>query len=230
MSEQNLSQQIAETIYKKITVSGEFAPGMKLPGENELCTLLGVSRSTLREAIRILASQGVLHVYRGKGTYVSEELRPFGEFSLGDLEHTRMRLHDLFEARLIFEPQTAALACRRASDRELEEIIKKGREVEQVIRSGQDRTEADQAFHSAIVAASHNEFLQHLVPLISSAVEEAIAYGGMQGILAEDTLRDHALLIEFLSRRDADGAAQAMAVHLRRSLLSMGLEQFYPEG
>ena len=69
-TEKNLAQQVADTILSYITIEKKFVPGDKLPNENEFSAQLQVSRATLREAIRILASHNVLEIKRGKGTFV----------------------------------------------------------------------------------------------------------------------------------------------------------------
>ena len=219
MRNKSLSQKTADTIYEMILAGEDLHPGDRLPGENELSERLGVSRGTLREAIRSLASQGVLEVYRGKGTFIAEENRPFGDFGLGQLEQFRARLKDLFEARLLFEPRTAELACRRATEEELAEILRLGGEVLALILADRDRTERDQAFHRAIVAASHNDFLLRLVPVIDHAIEDAIRFHAAGEMLAgdemaRDTLRDHGMLMDFLRERNGPGASHAMAVHI----------------
>ena len=111
MEKKNLSRQVADDIYRMIAVTQELKPGQQLPGEMILSDQLGVSRATLREAIKSLVSQGVLKVYRGKGTFVSESMESFVSFGLDELDMNRSRVRDLFEARLLFEPQMAALAC-----------------------------------------------------------------------------------------------------------------------
>ena len=166
MSKQNLSQQTAQRLYTDIVVERQFQPGEKLPNELDLAKRLGVSRATLREAIRTLADQRVLEVRRGRGTFVPKETEGQEDFGFSQLDRVKGRLRDLFELRSIFEPCTAALACRRASPEELEDILKKGAAVEACIRAGRDRTQADQAFHTAIVRAAHNEFLLRLLPII----------------------------------------------------------------
>ena len=118
-----------------------------------------------------------------------------------------------------------ALACRRAAPEELSDILEKGAAVEQCIRAGRDRTQADQAFHTAIVRAAHNEFLLRLLPIIHQAVSTAVERGEHREQLAEDTLRDHALLLEFLKKRDGEGAEHAMAIHMRHSMDVMGLKE-----
>ena len=179
MSKRNLSQQTAERLYNSIVAEGTLRPGDKLPNEVELSQQLGVSRATLREAIRELAARGVLEVRRGRGTFVSEEVADIEDFGFSGLER-----------------------C---------------------IRAGQDRTEADRDFHAAIVRAAHNEFMVRLLPVIHQAVAAAVESGEHGEQLAEDTLRDHALLLEFLAKRDGEGAEHAMAIHMCRSMEVMGL-------
>ena len=225
MPKQNLSQQTADRLYTAIVVERQFQPGEKLPNELELSQQLGVSRATLREAIRTLTAQGVLEVHRGRGTFVAEQVENMDSFGFSCLERVRGQLRDLFELRTMFEPRCAALACRRATLEELEEILQRGAEVERCIRTKRDRTQADQAFHTAIVRAAHNEFLLRLLPMIHQAVSTAVERGEQKEQLAEETLRDHALLLEFLKKRDGAGAEHAMAIHMLHSMDVMGLEQ-----
>ena len=219
----SLSQQVADTIYHMIVEEKVFQPGDQLPNENELSEQLGVSRATLREASRILVSQGILEIYRGKGTFIAQDMKAFGDFGLENLERIRIRLKDLYEARLLFEPELTAIACRRATDEEIAEILRIGVEVEQTIHAGKDRTEIDQAFHRAIVTASHNDFMMRLIPIINRAVEESILLNSGNRTLAEDTLRDHALVMDFLKKRDCGGAKQAMSIHIHHAISTLNL-------
>lgn len=225
MEKKSLAQQTAEGLYARIVAEGRPGPGEKLPNELELSQELGVSRTTLREAIRSLVTQGVLEVRRGKGTFVSEQVGEIEDFGFGGLERVKGQLRDLFELRSIFEPQAAKLACLRATEEELSDILEKGAAVEACIRSGQDRVEADGAFHAAIVRATHNEFMVRLLPLIHRAVYTAVGTGEHGERLAADTLRDHALLLEFFRRRDGAGAEHAMAIHMRHAMDEMDLER-----
>lgn len=219
----NLAQKTAERLYEQIAVEGRPAPGDKLPNEVELASALGVSRATLRESIRILVSRGVLEVRRGRGTFVSAGAKESGDFGFGALGGVKGQLRELFELRMIVEPQVAALACERAGGEELEEILKRGKAVEECIRMGADRTQADREFHAAIVRAAHNEFMMRLLPIINQAVETAVTSVSHGEKLAEDTLRDHALLMEFFQKRDPEGTRHAMAIHMRHAMDEMGL-------
>ena len=223
MEKQSLTQQTAQRLYGRIVTEGGLAPGDKLPNELDLSRELGVSRTTLREAVRMLVAQGVLEVRRGKGTFVSARVEDIDDFGFAGLRRVKGQLRDLFELRSIFEPQAAMLACRRATVEERADILARGKEVEHCIRSGADRTRADAAFHAAIVRATHNEFMVRLLPLIQRAVATAVETGEKAERLAADTLRDHALLLEFFARGDAEGARHAMAIHMRHAVDEMGL-------
>ncbi|NLF35121.1 MAG: FadR family transcriptional regulator [Clostridiales bacterium] len=225
MKKKSLSQRSAERLYNMVVVEKRVAPGEKLPNEVALSRTLGISRTTLREAIRTLAAQGVLEVYRGKGTFVSRRVEEIEDFGFSRLGRVRGQLRDLFELRAIFEPQAARLACQRASEEELAEILARGAEVARCIDSGEDRAAADLAFHSAIVRATHNEFMVRLLPMIHQAVETAVATGENAGQLAEHTRRDHALLLDFFRGRDPQGARHAMAIHMLHSIEVLGLAQ-----
>jgi DNA-binding FadR family transcriptional regulator len=219
----SLSQQTADRLYTLIVIEHRLAPGEKLPNEVDLARELGVSRTTLREALRALAAQGVLESHRGRGTFVAHQADRLNDFGFSQLDQVRGQLRDLFELRQIFEPSAARLACQRATDQERAEILARGREVEQCIQAGQDRTDADRAFHAAIVRATHNEYMMRLLPTISQAVETAVETSQQSQQLAEDTRRDHALIMDFFEKGDALGAEHAMAIHLHHSVDLMGL-------
>ena len=119
MEKKSRAQQTAERLYNSIVAEGTLRPGDKLPNEVELSQQLGVSRATLREAIRELAARGVLEVRRGRGTFVSEEVADIEDFGFSGLERLQGQLRDLFELRSIFEPKAARLACQRATEEEL---------------------------------------------------------------------------------------------------------------
>ena len=225
MEKLSLSQQTARRLYNLIAAEKKLSPGEKLPNELELSQEMGVSRTTLREAIRELVIQGVLEVRRGRGTFVSRRVEEIEDFGFSALDQVKGQLRDLFELRAVFEPEMAALACRRASPEELADILAQGDRVAAAIQAGEDRTQADRDFHAAIVRATHNEFMARLLPVISQAVETAIVSGDHKDRLAEYTLRDHALLMEFFTKRDPEGARCAMAVHMRHAMDEMGLER-----
>ena len=121
---QRLTDQTADRLLHMIDSNPAYPPGAKLPNEPRLCQLFGVSRTTLREAVRSLAAQGYVEVRRGSGTFVLDR-SPAPDIGLQRLECLRTRLRDLFEIRMMLEPQAARLACLRGTDEELQEIARR---------------------------------------------------------------------------------------------------------
>ena len=211
-----LSEQTADRLYEMIADEHRYLPGSKLPNENELSEELQVSRTTLREAISFLVAQGVLEIQRGKGTFVAAQL-PTAGLDLTALAgmRSRGRARDLFEMRLIFEPATAALACQRATDEELEQIRKKAEKVELEARIGGDWPLADQEVHLASMRASHNEYMRRLYPIINGAVNEILQISHNRQSMQETALADNRMILDFLLRRDEAGARYAMSIHMK---------------
>ena len=211
-----LSEQTSDRLYEMIVDEQRYAPGSKLPNENELSRNLQVSRTTLREAISFLVAQGVLEIRRGKGTFVAEEL-PAAGLDLTSLAglRSRVRAKDLFEMRLIFEPATVAMACQRGTDEELRQIQKKAERVERIAAEGGDWPLADQEFHWAIIKASHNEYMRRLYPIINSAVNEILQLSQNRQHMQDIALNDNRLILEFLLKRDEAGARHAMSIHMK---------------
>lgn len=217
-----LSQKTAERLKEKIIVLQEYKAGDKLPNENELAQLMDVSRSTIREAIRLLVFEGILEVQRGNGTFVTSLLNQSAnpvEFS--ETDQQKVTLRDLYEARLIFEPEAAALAAKRATDEEIENILALGQAVQELILSdpqGKERIASESAFHGALVRASHNDFLSQFLPIITETIEKTFALRINLDIIAEDAYKDHILIMNFLEKRDADALRSAVKIHLHHAV------------
>ena len=223
MEKQSLSHQTAQRLYNQIVVERRLHPGDKLPNELDLSRELGVGRTTLREAIRILTSEGLLTVKRGTGTFVSAQINQYasGKLELNDLSDMKITLRDLYEARLIFEPEAAALACRRATEEEIQEILRLGQVCQEQLRlnpTGKKRMESENMFHSAIIRASHNDFLSRFMPLLTETIEKTFSFNFNYEVIAEDAYKDHILIMDFLQKRDAEGVRSAVTIHLHHAI------------
>ena len=220
----SLTERTGEALYDMILIQKQFKPGDKLPNEFELSARLGVSRATLREAVSALIAQGVLVVKRGSGTFIANELPNIGDVSISSIDFMRVRLSDLYEIRLMFEPQSVKLACERADDSELAAIEEQAKKVNRLLRSDDGSwPDADQEFHEMIGAASHNEFISRLFPIINSAVHEVMLISTNQKLLKDMVRRDNALIVEFMMKRDGDGASHAMSIHIRHMINALKL-------
>lgn len=214
---QRLTDQTADRLLHMIDSNPAYPPGAKLPNEPRLCQLFGVSRTTLREAVRSLAAQGYVEVRRGSGTFVLDR-SPAPDIGLQRLECLRTRLRDLFEIRMMLEPQAARLACLRGTEEELQEIAHRAECVAQAIQEGKNFSQPEETFHQAFVAATHNPFMEQLLPIIHNALHEAWAALDVESLLAQPTLQDNELLMGFLRQRDEEGVQYAMAAHIRHTI------------
>ncbi len=221
---ENLSQRTAEALKRMIIQEQKYNYGEKLPNENELSQELGVSRSTLREAIKTLISNGVLVVKRGKGTFVAEQIDQYSQdIGVTDFMKKKVTLRDLYETRLIFEPEAAALACKRATDEEIKEILRLGEICQSEIKKdpcGTKRIESESAFHGAILKASHNEFLSQFLPILTNTIQKTIELNFNLENIAEEAYKDHIMIMKFLEKRDVVGVKSAVTIHLHHAVLN----------
>src|SRR5918995_896250 len=152
------SHQVADALCGMLR-SGSYRLGDRMPSELELGAELGVSRSTVREAVRELTSLGVLEIQHGRGTFV-RSLRP-DLLLRGDslLEHPNDRIREeLLEVRGIVEPEAASLAAIRATDEEIERLRYDVERLAEAIGRGMAPPE-DLGFHLDLVRATHNAAL-----------------------------------------------------------------------
>jgi len=220
-----LSDRIAEEILSMITFEKLFRPGEQLPNENDLAEQLEVSRTTLREALRILVTHGVIEIRRGRGTFVRNDFNPDEVMNLSSLINPQINLRDLYEMRLIFEPEAAYYATLRASNQEIDRIVSYGKLIEEKIKQNEDRTEAEQNFHQAIAKATRNTFMDQLLPVIFQGINQGVKLSKLKQDVLEHTIRDHQLIMEFMQARNAEGAKSAMKIHILHAMKQMELTE-----
>lgn len=216
--QKRLSDRVADDILTMITVDKKFLPGEKLPNEIDLSEELKISRATLREAVRILAAGGVVEIRRGLGTFVREDFKVDDKKGILSLANLKTDIRDLYEMRLIVEPEAAYYAALRASDEEIQHILSLGKQIESDIADGKNRTEAERNFHKAIAKASHNEFMTKLLPVIYQAIDRGVKLSESREKAISDTVLDHKAIVEFLLMRNGEGARSAMKVHILHAI------------
>lgn len=216
IDDRSLPERTAQRILEMIGPNNKYQVNDKLPNELDLANDLKVSRSTLREAIRILTAGGVLEIKRGLGTYISNKPKPdydvYEEFS-SKIANTS----DAFELRLIIEPQIISLACHRATDDELKNIISLGKKQIKEMEAGEISIPTDEKFHTSIAAATHNVYITSLLPIILNNIRDNINITHNESNVVQTTLNDTKLIVEFLEKRDSEGAYTAMKMHLIHS-------------
>lgn len=221
--EPSLSLQIADELKEKILINKEYKIGDKLPNENLLSEELNVSRTTLREAIRILVTENILEIKRGKGTFIINDTLDNHDF--GKLNNTVSDLKDLLELRLIIEPMAVYYATKRATDKEIENIISLGQIVESKILNQENRNNEEQSFHNAIAKASHNSFIKDLMPIINEAINKGVNLSKEFSKINDLTMSDHKLIMDFMKERNADGAKVAMELHIINAMSVFGIQR-----
>ncbi|MBN7769110.1 FCD domain-containing protein [Marinobacter daepoensis] len=194
--------------------NGDWQVGARLPVEADLSDALGVSRNTIREAVRVLVHVGMLETRQGDGTYVRAS-RDAGE-TLRRI--ARSRLAEQIEVRIMLETEAARLAARRRSDADLKAMTSalddRAASGDQVL----ERIRHDERFHHALVRASHNAALIELYDYFSNAVSQTIERTEMDSDLPEPSQEDHELLLAAVRRGDSEKAES-----LSRSLLTPSL-------
>lgn len=201
--------------------------GQKLPNEFELAEKFGVGRSTIREAVKGLVSKGILEVRRGSGTYVIStstlESDPLGLSRFQDKYKLAL---ELFEVRLMLEPEIAAMACDYATEEEMAQLKQLCDEVEQLYLSGKNHIQKDIEFHTCIARCSKNRVVEVLIPIINTAV---VTFANLtHRMLKRETIETHRAVTDAILNRDAMGARCAMVMHLtynRQRLLKMMKEE-----
>lgn len=204
--EKTLSQRIAERIIKYI-LEENLQPGDKLPNETVMCERLNVGRSSLREAMRALASRNVITIRQGSGSYVSATPGMIDDpFGLTFVEDKQKMIKDLMEIRFLIEPSIAAMAAIRADETDIQNILTACENAEKLLLANKNHTEKDIAFHAAIALSSKNIVVPKLVPIINSSIP-------LISDSKEYTMRDETIEIH-REIADAIAAHDAMYLHL----------------
>ncbi len=220
-----LAEQVQDEIFQYI-VDTPLGLGAKLPNEFELGEKFGVGRSTIREAVKILSSKGVLEVRHGSGTYVvSTKLDNPDPLGLKDLEDQKRLALDLVDLRLMLEPGIAELAAHNALPEDVVKLRQLCDKVEREIKNGERYLEDDIAFHTCVAECSKNTVVGQLISLIDTAVMLNINVTHKK--LMPETIVTHRAVLEAIEEGDAIGARSAMTMHLtyNRNLIKKLLKE-----
>lgn len=194
-----------------------LSPGDRLPGERELCDLLGVSRASVREALRSLQTRGIVRVQHGKGVFVAAP----DENSRAMQHLARLRevgLDELFAMREVLEVPAAGWAAAAATDSQLAKLVDTFQQLEQAVRSGSQPRELqaiDARLHLQITEYASNRFLTMtqtiLQEMLAHSMDTTLAIAGRPA----RSVREHADIVEALVSRDAGRARAAARRHIR---------------
>jgi len=219
--ERTLHAQVARELGLQI-LEGKLAPGTVLPNETEFGQQLGVSRTALREAVKVLAAKGLVEVRRKTGT----RIRPQHDWNALDPDVLNWQfsgkgfevgIPDLLELRLIIEPAGARLAAERATAENLAQIEAALNGMEKGIEDSASSVESDLQFHLAILEATHNTFMRPFGALIQEALRASFKLTNRDKGAFEKSLRRHRDVLDAIQNRDAEAAEVAMRIVLNRT-------------
>ncbi len=213
--------QIKESIF-----GGDLPPGHALPSEKELAEQFKVSRITVRDALRVLESQGLVQIKVGArgGAFVARpSTGPVSESLTNMLRLKQATLHDLVEARMLVEPHVASMAAERATPedvRAMEDAIAAARAA----RTSGDRyfIPTSVAFHLALAEAAKNPVLLFAVNSFRALFHEALAALLPADDMADRAIADHQRILEAIRARDGGQARDLMHEHLSYFVARVG--------
>jgi GntR family transcriptional repressor for pyruvate dehydrogenase complex len=201
---------------KAMIVSGELAPGARLPPEKELSRQLGVSRNSLREAVKSLEMVRILDVRQGDGTYVTS-LEPrllFEALSFVVDLHSDASVIELLEVRRVLEPYAGGLAAVNVTDEQLAALDRTLRSVDRSTPV-EDLVAHDLEFHQLVAEAGGNASLAGLLEALASSTARARVWRGLtQEGAAARTLAEHRAILDALARHDAVGTSELLGAHI----------------
>ncbi|MCB8814209.1 FadR/GntR family transcriptional regulator [Desulfosporosinus shakirovi] len=211
----NLSESIVNQIMQAIN-NGELKSGDKLPSEREMCNMFSVSRTVIRDALKILVGLGVVTTRHGMGAYINEVDGTEDISRLASLlQISRGTIEELFQVREVLESQAVIWCTQNANEqdlKQLEHIVRKGKELGDAEESKLALLDAE--FHLKIVEAAGNRVLMrlmvNLLDLLGENRARALMVPGRQRL----SVLDHETIVEAIILRNPDLAHQRMLSHL----------------
>ncbi len=211
---QSAAAEAAEMI-RRMIISGELRAGQRLPPERELCETLGVSRPTVRETLRSLMAVNILESRHGSGTFVTSlDTQTLTEPLRFVMALSPATVAELFEARLLIEPELAAMAAQRATDAQRKRLAQCAKLAS--ARKPQALLELDIELHQLIAAAARNGVLVRMLESVSGIARDSRAVTVAVPGVAESTVREIRAMARAVVDADPAAARQAMTDHLRR--------------
>jgi GntR family transcriptional repressor for pyruvate dehydrogenase complex len=211
------SGALAETLRERI-LSGEFPVGTPLPPERELVAQTQNSRTTVREALRVLEAQGLVLIRTGRsgGAFV----QALGEESVASsaellIRGRQIRMTTLLETREALEPQCARLAAKYRTDEDLERLEAANHAIGQQSNTLADFLQANLDWHMAVAAASHNELLSGFMLALSRAIYAGTDNSGfVDDEVRATTVKAHRAITQGIRDQDPDAAVRRMERHV----------------
>lgn len=216
----NISSEVFEQIKNNI-ISGEWKPGDRIPSENELGNLFGVSRVSIRAALQKLCVLGLLDTRHGEGTFVSE-LSPdmYMNSLIPVLALNETQLFEVLEFRRIIEVESVKLAAQRAQAEDIKELEETVRKMKESVYEPNKFAEVDSLFHETLVKSAKNSILYKVNTIIRDILlSQQIKIQEIMGPTL--ALKYHPAILEAVKKGDSDLASKIMEEHIRTTIESV---------
>lgn len=214
-----LVDQVLEQLRARI-LSKEFAPGGELPPEGGLAQMLGVSRTVIREAMRMLRAEGLVEVAQGRKPRVKPATAQFAVDTMVSLvKRSDGTLLDLIEVRLPLERAIAGLAAERATVEQMEQMAAAIHAQATALKLS-EQIDADLRFHSLLAASTGNAVFGMFLGTLAELLRESFSRTNFK-TGAERAVSGHRRVLEAIRRRDVSGAQQEMMSHLELAKLDL---------
>jgi len=231
-----LSDDIAERLLTAI-IDGHYPPGTALPPEGVLAEQHAASRLTLREAIKVLRSQNVVRIHRGRGTYVNNPdqwtaLEPMIRAAAAGPRAGGAISEKLIEARQMIEVGAAQLAAARRTEEDLAELDEMLDEMRAAADAGDTEqfVSADIAFHDVVMRASGNAFVPLLIEPFGRLLIEGRRQTSAVPQIRTNAIAHHEIVLAALRGGDPEEARRAMADHMTQTADDLRTHVIEPRG
>jgi len=215
IKQKRISDQIFEQI-RDLIYRGELSPGSKLMPEREMAVTMGVSRASVRNAIKRLAAVGLVEQQQGRGTFVASHDASTAFLFADAADPGNPDIKDLLEVRMGLECYAAALAAVRADENDIRAMAKSTAQMAQALDAGRPGSRADASFHMAIALAAKNPLHTVIINSFSTYL-----FHGEQDLLHQlygknpnSVLKQHEDIIRQIKNREPDKAHLAMKAHI----------------
>lgn len=218
-----LPEQIADKI-REMIIADAMQTGSKLPAEAELMNRFGVSRSTVREAVKILQTEHIVDIRQGQGTFLCA-MPGLGSDPLGlRFANQQALIEQLLQTRLLIEPGVAALAAQHREESHLAEMKQLIDRMDNAYLHGEDYTPFDAQFHSVIANSTGNDVIRRLLPTIHESIQAGYHYTRRVEGSYQRASQCHLEMYRAIRDRDSDRARQAAQRHMLQTMNDSGVE------
>ena len=200
---------------QRLITQGTWAMGEKIPSERELARHLGVGRTSIREALRVLEVMGFIEIRPGEGTYVRSNAPTFLPDTMVQALRESTRSLEVYEAREMLETQASYLAAERADSDDIAALHEVLTEMETALDRGELGDREDREFHITIARITGNGLLERFQSIIFDLIGDSLTASLAIPDRGRSTLAEHRQVAERIERGDARGASEAMRHHLR---------------